>query len=244
MTPILKVLTEYCATYVDDIRLQEKAVKNPPLYAREMSQYLRPAIALFNLPAEMPEYLLGTVQNPKFVDPQYNSYRYTTPNELTESTAITLGDDYKNFELFNAQILTFTASGKVIEQPTNLCTYNAENGIIVIYATAENPIPANTTFDFDFYTDGSFVNDLSPQIMNILGLCFKVVWIDRFNNDWLSNVAKVEDKSFFEQNRANKMRADTERLNQAREILAGEMRKFEQNAFYKRQFPSGNRLNF
>ena len=40
------------------------------------------------------------------------------------------------------------------------------------------------------------------------------------------------------------MRADTERLIELRQKLAGEMRKFEQNAFYKRQFPLGNRLNF
>ena len=69
--------------------------------------------------------------------------------------------------------------------------------------------------------------------MNILGMCFQVVWQDRFNTDWLSMVTKIEDKSFYEQNRANKMKADTERLNQLRQKLYGEMRRYEQNLYQK-----------
>ena len=36
MTSILKVLTEYCEKYVDDIRLQELLQTDTPLYARKM----------------------------------------------------------------------------------------------------------------------------------------------------------------------------------------------------------------
>ena len=91
MTPLLKVLTEYCETYVDDIRLQELANTNPPLYARKMSQYFIPSISLFSLPSEMPEYLLGTRNNPKFFDPVYDNKRFTTIGDKTTPFTIELG---------------------------------------------------------------------------------------------------------------------------------------------------------
>ena len=244
MTPLLKVLTEYCETYVDDIRLQELASTNPPLYARKMSQYFIPSIALFNLPSEMPEYLLGTRNNPKFFEPVYDNKRFTTSGDKTTPFTIELGEDYQLYELFSAQILSLNGNKGVISTPTSICEYDNATGSIKVNASVENPVKDNTTFDFDFYTDGWFEEDLSPQIMSILGMCFQVVWQDRFNTDWLSNVAKVEDKSFTEQNRANKMNADTARLNQLRQKLAGEMRRFEQNQYYKQLVTGSNRLKF
>ena len=244
MTPLLKVLTEYCETYVDDVRMQELANTNPPLYARKMSQYFIPSIALFNLPSEMPEYLLGTRNNPKFFEPVYDNKRFTTSGEQTKPFTIDLGEEYNGYELFSAQILSLNGNNGVISTPTNICLYDSATGIIQVNASVENPVKDNTTFDFDFYTDGWFEEDLTPQIMSILGMCFQVVWQDRFNTDWLSNVAKVEDRSFTEQNRANKMNADTARLNQLRQKLAGEMRRFEQNQYYKQIVSASDKLKF
>lgn len=244
MTPLLKVLTEYCETYVDDIRMQELANTNPPLYARKMSQYFIPSIALFNLPSEIPEYLLGTKNNPKFVEPVYENKRFTTNGDKTEPFEIDLGYEYIGYELFSSQILFLNENGEILSTPTSICSYDSTTGIVTINASEEIPVKDNTTFDFDFYTDGWFEEDLSNQIMSILGMCFQVVWQDRFNTDWLSNVAKVEDNSFAEQNRANKMNADTARLNQLRQKLAGEMRRFEQNQYYKQVVTGDNRLKF
>ena len=56
-------------------------------------------------------------------------------------------------------------------------------------------------------------------------------------NDWLSNVSKVEDKSFYEQNRANKIRADNERLQVLKVNLAEAMRAYERNLAYRNKFP-------
>ena len=50
MTQILKVITEYCSLYVDDVRLSDLAATNMPLYARRMYQYFKPAISLFTIP--------------------------------------------------------------------------------------------------------------------------------------------------------------------------------------------------
>lgn len=243
MTPLLKILTEYCSIYVDDVRLQELSNTNPPLYARQMSQYFIPSINLFTIPSEINEYLLGNKQYPKFFEPIYDNKRYTTKGKKSSTFNIKLGDDFIGYDLFSAKILSLTGNN-IVSIPTNICRYDAENGIVEVSASEESPIEDNTTFDFDFYTDGFFEEDLSPQIMNILGLCFQVVWQDRFNTDWLSNVAKVEDKSFAEQNRANKMNADTARLNQLRQKLASEMRRFEQNQYYSKTVTGCNRLKF
>ena len=48
---------------------------------------------------------------------------------------------------------------------------------------------------------------------------------------------KIEDKSFSEQNRANKIRADTERLKALQEKLSIEIRNYERNIVYRKMFP-------
>lgn len=241
-TPILKVITEYCSVYVDDINLQALAEEDTPLYARRMWGYFRPSIPLFNLPARMPLYLMGTPENPKIVEPIYGSFQYTTETELTSDYVLPLDDSGKGYELFCCRIRTFDDFDRVIMLPTSVATYDSENGTVTFHATPENPIPKGTTFDMDFYTDGYFTETLSPEIMNILGMCFQIVWQTRFMNDWLSNVSKVEDKSFSQQNRANKIKADNERLNVLKVNLAEAMRRLEQNLAHRKMFPLGGGL--
>lgn len=239
MTPILKVITEYCAVYVDDINLQALAEEDTPLYARRIWGYFRPAINLFNLPAKMPLYLSGTPENPKLTEPIYGSTQYTITEDKTADFTLELGDSGKGYELFCCRIRTFDDFGNVIMLPTSVASYDSETGIVTFTANAENPILKGTIFDMDFYTDGCFAETLSPEIMNILGMCFQVVWQTRFMNDWLSNVSKVEDKSFFEQNRANKIKADNERFQLLQTNLAQAMRRFEQNLAQRKMFPFG-----
>ena len=126
--------------------------------------------------------------------------------------------------------------------PTNIAKYDSENGTVTLSASIDNPVPKGTIFNMDFYTDGYFKEDLSVDIMRILGLCFQVIWQTRFNNDWLSNVSKVEDRSFSEQNRANKERSDDERLDRYKNALNTAMRTFERNLAIKKTHPSGTRL--
>lgn len=242
MTPILKVISEYCSVYVDDERLNELAEEDTPLYARRMWGYFRPSIPLFNLPAEMPIYLMGTPENSKLTEPIYGSFQYITETDLTSDFVLQLDDSGKGYELFCCRIRELNDFDKVIMLPTSVATYDSENGTVTFKATPDNPIPKGTIFDMDFYKDGYFTETLSLEIMNILGMCFQEVWQTRFNNDWLSNVSKVEDKSFSEQNRANKMKADTERLREIRTIRAEEMRRLEQNLAHRKMFPIGRGL--
>lgn len=237
MTPILKVLTEYCAPYIDDIRLNELSVTDPPLYARKLWGYLYPQMARFNIPTDMPEYLYGTAQNPKLTEPQFASSSYKVQTDATEPIVVNLGADYIGYELFACRILTYSATGTVTATPTNIAQYQPEAGTVTIAADTENPIAKGTVFDFDFYTDGYFANDLSPGIMTVLGMCFEIGWTTRFENDYLSYVDKVEDQSFYEQNRANRMRSGNERLEQMEKKLAGAMRRLEQVVYEKQINP-------
>ena len=237
--PILKVISEYCSVYVDDINLQSLAEEDTPLYARRMWGYLRPSIPLFNLPAKMPLYLIGTPENPKLVEPIYGSTQYQVAKDETTDFTLELDDNGKGYELFCCRLRTYDDFGNVIMSPTNVASYDSETGVVTFTASEENPIPKGTIFDMDFYTDGYFEETLSPEIMNILGLCFQVVWQTRFINDWLSNVSKVEDKSFSEQNRANKIKSDNERFNLLQTNLAQAMRRFEQNLAQRKMFPYG-----
>ena len=234
MTSILQVITEYCSLYVDDIRLSDLAATDAPLYARRMYQYLKPTISLFTVPTEMQEHLLGTLQNPKFVEPKFDSTLYEVTQDYNTTFEISLGTEFVGYEMCACRVKTEDNTGEIILTPISI-DYNSETGAVSVNATIDNPIESGAILDFDFYTDGYFTETLTPAIMNILGMCFQVVWLEGFTTEWLSMVSKVEDDSFYEQNRANNKRADAEKLRLARQQLAGEMRRYEQN-MYKKAF--------
>ncbi len=239
-TPILRVISEYCNIYVDDINLQQLAEEDKPLYARRMWGYFKPAISLFTLPAQMPIYLMGTPANPKLIEPIYGSFQYVVENEMTSDFSIELNESGIGYELFSCRVREVDDFGNVIMLPTSNVKYDSETGIVTFYASPENPILKGTTYDMDFYTDGYFIENLTSEIMNILGLCFQVVWLTRFMNDWLSMVSKVEDKSFFEQNRANKMKANIEQVQYAETTKNQAMRRLEQNLVQRKTLPFGS----
>lgn len=240
-TPILSVITENCAIYVDDISMSDLAVSDPPLYARNMWQLLRPALAKFNHPAEMQSYIFGTETNPNLVEPEFDSTTSITTEVIYSPTIdINLGEDYAGYDLCAVRYRYTDRTGNVVLVPYS-STYDSETGNIVVYNPSE--LPAGSVFEIDFYKDGYFVNTLTPQMRDIMGIAFQYVWQDRFNTDWLSIVSKIEDKSFQEQNRANKMNADGMRLREIAIKLAGAMRKFEQDVYYKNTFPGGTGLN-
>lgn len=231
MTPILKVITQYCDVYVDDIRLSQLKISNPPLYANRMWGYLRSAIPLFDSPFEMQQYFYGTPDSPNLVEPVFA----TANVELQGADTFTLPQEYTGFELFSAHLKEPAADGSVTLVPLN-ATYDSETGVVTLETAAYG------TVTVDLYTDGYFVKDLSPMEMNILGLFFNAVWTMRFNQDWISNVSKIEDGTFKEQNRANKMNADTERFRQVMAVAVAEMRRFEASVFYKNTFPNGSNI--
>lgn len=243
MTRLLDVVTKYAMVYVkDDVELRELAESCPALFARKVAGYMIPAVTKFNEPPEMIDFLLGTEDDPKFSDPLFADSMYITEEEKTEPFTVELGEEYKGYELCSCRIRGYDDLGLVYFIPLNV-TYDDETGTVTIPASEENPIPAETILDFDFYTDGYFSETLSREVMDILGVCFQYVWQDRFNTDYLSMIPKVDDKSFAQQNRANKENADSLRLRDIEVKLSGMMRKFSQNQWYK-QVVRGNGLIF
>lgn len=240
-TPILKVISQYCGVYVDDVRLQELAETNPPLYARRMYNYFIPAISLFNQPSNMQEYFFGTANDPNFVDPVMDSTSYIMEDTENSDFIVPLGSAYAGFDLCACQVKTYDDLDNAVLTPIPI-TYDSSNGNVTVHATQNNHVPQDSVLEFDFYTDGEFVKDLTPEIMNILGMCFKVVWQNRFNTNWLSMVPKIEDKSFFEQNRANKMNADSNKLQNDVRWLNEELQKFETNLSIRQTVPVNRRL--
>ena len=241
-TPVLKVMSQYCGVYVDDLRLQELAQTNPPLYARRMYNYFLPAISLFNQPASMQEYFFGTAENPNFTDPKIDNSSYMVEDAEQSDFIVPLGSAYAGYDLCACQVKVYDALDNAIISPIPI-TYDPTTGNVTVHATQKNKVPQNAILEFDFYTDGSFSKDLTPEIMNLLGMCFKVVWQNRFNTNWLSMVPKVEDKSFFEQNRANKMNADSNKLQNDIRWLNEELQKFENNLCIRQIVPPTRRVN-
>ena len=239
MTPTLKVITEYCAIKVDDVRLNSLAAEDMPLYARRMWGYLNAAIPLFTLPAEMQEYLLGTEEQPNLTPPTYDSTLYTVSEELTTDTVVSLGEEFVGYELFCCRIRQTDMFGNVGYSPAPNVTYNSGSGKITIAASATSSVSAGTVYEIDFYTDGAFAHTLSAVEMDILGDCFEITWLERFNNNWLNLTPKIEDRSFTEQNRANKENADTAKLKATISRVYDKMRRNEQNLFYKKRFQQG-----
>ena len=176
----------------------------------------------------MPIYLLCTSDDPHIQEPKYDSNTIVIPTEQTENYTVALGEDFIGYELFSCRIRVVDELGNIYLYPTDIASYNAETGDVTFNASVEQPLEENTTYEMDFYTDGHFKYELSPEIMLVLGVCFQYTWQNRFNTDYLSLVPKVEDRSFTEQNRANKERADTERLNEIKRNMAEAMRRYEQ----------------
>lgn len=230
-TQMSSVITDYCAIYVDDINFSELAFTDPPLYFRNMWQILKPALSKFTHPEQMQDYLFRGM-----VEPSYDSMAYVTSVDYTEDFMLPLGDDYKGYDLVGVRLKSADRMGAIVMIPL-ISEYNAETAMVTIALPDGEAIPAGSVLDFDFYKDGSFSKTLTPQMLNIIGLCFQYVWQDRFNTDWVSIVSKIEDKSFQEQNRANKMNADGMRLREIGIKLAGAMRKFEQDVTFRNIVP-------
>ena len=237
-TPILQVITQYCENYVDDIRLAELREADPALYLRQCWFFLRVAISTFVHPAEIQTYFWGTLDEPKLTEPFFAETTVTLDTDQTGPFEIALGDEYKGFELASCRMRETASDGYVSYYAADFA-YDAQTGNVTI----QGDYPEGTVFDFDFANDGEFLNTMTPEIMDILGTGFGLAWRERFNADWLSLVAKVEDKSFKEQTRSSDKRANTEQIEKMRISYAGKMRKFEQSLYYKKYVPDGVKIN-
>lgn len=233
-TPILQVITQYCEMYADDYRLAQLRASDPALYLRQMWFFLRVGVSYFTIPADMPRYLCGTEEEPKITEPAFADALLTLGEDKTGSFVLSPGAAYAGYELASCRERVTERDGRITYYAVDFA-YDAQTGDF----TVTGNYPAGTVFECDFANDGYFANSLTPEMMDILGTAFGLAWRERFNADWLSIVSKVEDKSFKEQTRSSDKRANTEQIEAMRSSLAGKMRRFEQNLYYKSIVPAG-----
>lgn len=215
-----EIITDYAMVEIDDLRMRTELQDNPALFFRGMSLYMKNAIPYFNNPPEMQGWLKNTL--PSFAD-----YYWTVPADTTEETVVPTGQP--GYEIMSVQIRSEEENGVVGVTPYIGATYDSETGNVTFPAG----LTEGTQFQMDFYTDGTFDNDLTEEEKRILGLCVDYVWNVRFSGNWLNMQPKVQDANFTVGSEANYTRAQTERMRQKRIALNDEIHKYAQNVAYR-----------
>ena len=218
MTNWTEIICDYAMLYINDERMAEKLKNNPARFFREMSLYMKSAIPRFNRPPEITAYLK------QGKEPVFDSCLWTAPEGETGPVVVPAG--MTGFKLCSVAAREEDRYGNPVETPSP-AGYDPETGAV----TLAEAVPG-TVFDMDFYTDGAFANDLTPEMKRILGLCVQLVWENRFAAAWLSREAKVMDRSFTAPNEANWTRAQEEKRRSLETALNEELRNYEQNCAY------------
>ncbi len=230
MTGWSEIICDYAMLYINDDRMTEKLKNNPARFFREMSLYINSAIPRFNRPVEIVAYLKQGTQ------PVFDSFLWTAQEENPPAPSqggalegtITVNTEMTGYEMCSAVIRGEDRYGNPTETPA-AAQYDPETGKITI----AEAIPG-TVYDFDFYTDGYFENELTQEMKRLLGLCVQSVWENRFTSAWLPRAAKVSDRSFTPPNEANWTRAQEEKRRSLEAALNEELRHYEQNCAFSR----------
>lgn len=211
------VMTQY--TSINDERLAEEARTTPALYFASMAGYMKIAIPGFTNPPGMQDYLACAAARMAVED-------YISPKGSSGETVIASGK--QGYDICSAAIVGEDDMGNPVFTPTDVI-YDGGAGTV----TYSGNIAKGEQISMYFYADGEFENELTPEIMRILGLGIQLAWESRYIADWLNRTPKVQDKTFALPNGANQERADTERIRMLREQFIDEMRRFEENLAYR-----------
>lgn len=228
------VITDDAMLVINDLRLNRELSENPALFFRKMSLYMKNAIARFNRPPEIRNWLSYTA-------PTFDAFTYTTSEEAQSDITIT-NTAMTGYDLMSAGTVTEDVYGNPSYTAFTGASYDSETGTITISASSDAPVAAGTVLSFDFYTDGTFTNDLTDAQRRILALCLQYTWELNFANDWLNRVPRAKDRSFDAGNVANQTRANTERLNAVKRALDDAMAAYSQNCAYVTGVKAENRL--
>ena len=206
---------------IDDIRWEQDFRENAALFLRQKSKALELAIPKFNRPPEIREYL-------EYTSPSFESYYECTESPI--SGTATFQTEMTGYELCNVGILSVNKYDEVEYTPVKDFTYDSETGNVIVLGD----YPSKTEFQFDFYTDGVFKNDLNMEIQEILCYCLNMVWETGFSGSWLDRTPILQDKTF---RRASTESAWTEAQEHKRKAietaLNDRLMKYEQNAQYR-----------
>ena len=206
---------------INDVRWEQDYRENAALFLRQKSAAMEMAITKFNRPPEIREYL-------SYTTPSYDSYYELQETPVTNGVTIQTG--MTGYEICHVGVLSVNQYNEVDYTPVTGFLYNAETGDVTIGGS----YPAKTEFQFDFYTDGVFDNELNAEIKEILCLCLAMVWETGFSGEWLNRTPILQDKTF---RRASTESAWTEAQEHKRRALEtalnDRLMKYEQNAHYR-----------
>lgn len=224
-----QILTQYAMNEVNDINWTKELATSPAQFFRAKSDLIVSSIPLFNRPPEAQGWLTYTA-------PEYGDYAYTVPEGSAAPTEIDTG--MTGYDLCSAVLVGVDATGFTQYTPIPV-EYDAESGIVTISGN----VAAGSTVDIDFYTDGVFDYELTPEMCEILAQCIGVKWFNRnFANDWLGNMQKIKDKSFDVGSVSAQMTSVTVRKKEMRTALNDRLLHYEQNVTMRQQIPSVRKL--
>lgn len=214
---------------INDLRWEQDFREDAALFLRQKSNAMQMAVTKFNRPPEMREYLAYTA-------PSFDDYEYVADAEITGGVTVNTGKT--GYELCNVGILSIDKYNDAEYIPVFGSIYDGETGGVTIGGN----YPAGTKFQFDFYTDGVFENELNQEIKEILCLCLAMVWETGFSGEWLNRTPILQDKTF---KRASTESAWTEAQEHKRRALEtalnDRLMKYEQNAQYRQVVMFKNR---
>lgn len=222
------VITQYAMQFVDDVRWQEQLALNPAQFFRAKSQALIASVPRFNRPPTIQAYLGYTL-------PSYDDFSYTVKEDDTFPLEVDTG--LKKFDLCSVGIVTVYENGGAEYTPISNTSYDKVTGIVTITDSLE----VGTSIDFDFYTDGIFLNTLDPTQQRILGLCMAYDWYYRMENAYLNVLNPITDKTFSPRSAtADDKRANTARAKEIWLQLSSELMAYEQRLYALKYIPKND----
>lgn len=224
-----QILTQYAMQEINDINWTRELEMSPARFLRAKSDTVIASIPLFSRPPEAQEWLA-------YQAPMYDDYLYVAAND--EPAPIVISTGKTGYELCSAVLTTVDAAGFPEYRPLE-ARYDGETGDV----TVEVELRAGQSVDVDFYTDGVFDRELTPEMCSILASCIAVKWFERgFGNDWLDNKNKIKDKSFDTGSVSAQMTAVTARKKENRLTLNDKLLKYEQNVAMRQGIPPLKKL--
>lgn len=225
-----QILTQYVMQEVNDINWTRELEMSPARFFRAKSDTLISAIPLFNRPPEVQTWLTYT-------SPSYDDYLYVVEQNGNEPITIETGKI--GYELCSTVLVTTDATGFTAYTPLP-AAYDIQTGSVTVFGG----VKSGDKIDIDFYTDGVFDYELTPEMCEIIAQCVGVKWFNRnFGNDWLDNKQKIKDKSFDIGSTSAQMTAVSARKKEIRLALNDRLLHFEQNETMRQGLPRFKKLN-
>ncbi len=229
-----EVICNYAMPIIDDVRLTDEMGTNPALFFRRMSIYVTLALPNLSRPPELDAFLKKDLTAPDYDDSSWVSTEESTEGNTNVDTGCV------GYDLFSCSLRTVDDAGVVTLTIAPDVTYDKDSGVVTF------PVQDSSGLEYimDFYTDGSFGNELTEAQKRLVGMAMAIVWDERFSRSWLNIQQKIKDSSFDTVNESNYMREVQSRLVTNRGLLNDELRKYEQDLAYSNTVLPRHNLNY